>query len=103
MDRRSFGSGRALSSQGAKSFILGGLFALAGCGTAAQAPSSDSENAAATSAELTITDPSTPLSVTLPQAADPLTNGLAVPADAAQKGMWSSTFSWPLNGLHSVL
>jgi YVTN family beta-propeller protein len=79
------------------------LVAFAGCGTAAHSPSKEEEPVAATTAPLAITDPASALSVTLPQTADPLTTGLVVPADAPQKGAWSSTLSWPLNGLHSVL
>jgi YVTN family beta-propeller protein len=52
---------------------------------------------------LAIKDPATALAVTLPPSSDPLTAGLTVPADAPQKGMWSATQPWPLNGLHSVL
>jgi YVTN family beta-propeller protein len=103
MDRRSFGSGTALSSQWAKGLVLGSFFTLAGCGTAAHSAPDETESTASTSAQLAITDPATPLSVPLPQGADPITSGLTVPADAPQKGMWSTTLPWPLNGLHSVL
>jgi len=103
MDRRRFDSSRGLSSRGASSFVIASFLAVVGCGTAAQSTPSDSVSVAATSAELTTTDPSIPLAVPLPQGADPLTSGLVVPADAPQKGMWSTTLPWPLNGLHSVL
>ena len=43
------------------------------------------------------------LSVVLPQADDPLFQGLTIPADAATRGMWSATQPWPMNGLHAVL
>ena len=43
------------------------------------------------------------LSVVLPQVDDPLFQGLTIPTDAASKGMWSATQSWPMNGLHAVL
>ncbi len=38
--------------------------------------------------------------VTVPVKADPIMQGLTIPADAPTKGMWSSVKSWPLNGLH---
>jgi YVTN family beta-propeller protein len=43
------------------------------------------------------------LSVVLPQTNDPLFQNLTIPADAATKGLWSSTKAWPMNGLHAVL
>ncbi|MEP7050218.1 MAG: PA14 domain-containing protein [Pseudomonadota bacterium] len=105
MERRSIGSGTALSWQRARGLLCGSCIALAGCGNGAHSSRNESgnEDVVAVSAQLAITDPATPLGVTLPQTADPLTAGLLVPADAAQKGMWSSTLSWPLNGLHSVV
>ncbi|MEP7298575.1 MAG: AbfB domain-containing protein, partial [Burkholderiales bacterium] len=45
----------------------------------------------------------TELSVVLPQTADPLFDGLTIPADAATKGMWSATQPWPMNALHVAL
>lgn len=30
-------------------------------------------------------------------------NNLNIPADAAEKGMWSPSYDWPMNGLHSVV
>jgi hypothetical protein len=41
--------------------------------------------------------------VALPQINDPLLNNLAIPANAAIKGMWSGVHDWPLNGLHAAL
>lgn len=41
--------------------------------------------------------------VTVPAVADPLLQGLAIPADAPSKGMWSAVRSWPLNALHAAL
>ncbi len=43
------------------------------------------------------------LAVPLPRTKDPLLQGLVIPPDAALRGMWSTTLTWPLNGLHSVL
>lgn len=43
------------------------------------------------------------LSVVLPDVADPLFQGLTIPADAPTRGMWSATQAWPMNGLHAVL
>src|SRR3954464_14394845 len=102
MTSRSFGNGFALSSQRVKAVMLAGLAALTGCGTSAQSRNAE-DNVASSSALLAVTDPSIPLAVPLPQTADPLTAGLVVRADAPQKGQWSSTLPWPLNGLHSVL
>jgi hypothetical protein len=52
---------------------------------------------------LEVSDPGTPLAVTIPEVEDPLLANLVVAGDAAEKGMWSATQAWPLNGLHSVL
>ncbi|WP_022979551.1 AbfB domain-containing protein [Ideonella sp. B508-1] len=41
--------------------------------------------------------------VPVPVVADPLLNGLSIPADAAVHGMWSGVQNWPLNGLHYAL
>lgn len=41
--------------------------------------------------------------ITLTDNDDPLMANLTIPADAAVKGMWSATFPWPMNGLHSVV
>jgi len=43
------------------------------------------------------------LSVVLPQTNDPLFQDLTIPADAATRGLWSTTKPWPMNGLHAVL
>lgn len=43
------------------------------------------------------------LSVVIPNEADPLLQGLTIPADAPTRGMWSATQPWPMNGLHAVL
>jgi YVTN family beta-propeller protein len=58
---------------------------------------------AVAAAPLEVSDPSVALAVVLPRAMDPLFAGLAIPADAPSKGMWSATQAWPLNGLHSTL
>jgi hypothetical protein len=52
---------------------------------------------------LAVSDPATPLAVTIPEVEDPLLANLVVAADAPEKGMWSATQAWPLNGLHAVL
>ncbi len=41
--------------------------------------------------------------VTVPAQADPLLQGLSIPADAPTRGMWSSVKSWPLNALHAAV
>ncbi len=38
--------------------------------------------------------------VTVPIKADPMMQGLTIPADAPTKGMWSNVKSWPWNALH---
>lgn len=43
------------------------------------------------------------LSVPVPEVSDPLLDGLVIPADAAENGMWSSVMSWPLVSIHVVL
>jgi YVTN family beta-propeller protein len=46
---------------------------------------------------------STSLPIAIPRDADPLLQGLTIPADAPTRGMWSATQSWPLNGLHAAV
>jgi len=41
--------------------------------------------------------------VTVPAPADPLLQGLSIPADAPTRGMWSPVQSWPLNALHAAV
>jgi hypothetical protein len=77
------------------------LVAAAGCSEEGRSP--QAEPVARFTSALTVSDPSVPLAVSLPQTADPLTAGLTIPADAPTKGAWSAMQSWPLNGLHSVL
>src|SRR3954467_7139038 len=103
MAGRALDVGGALSSKLVKTAFLLSIGALGACGTNAPADSEAGESVGVSTAALAITDPTSPLAVSLPQATDPLTSGLAVPADAVQKGMWSVTQPWPLNGLHSVL
>ncbi|HYJ09224.1 MAG TPA: AbfB domain-containing protein, partial [Polyangiaceae bacterium] len=79
------------------------MLAASACGTGASSPPELEENLASATEMLAITDPATPLAVPVPATPDPLTAGLTVPADAPQRGMWSATQPWPLNGLHSVL
>ena len=45
----------------------------------------------------------TSLAVALPQTADPLFQGLTVPADAATRGMWGPVQAWPMNAIHAAL
>jgi len=103
MIRRFFGGGRALSAHAPKMMCLGGVLLLTACGQGGRSSSEVDENAGSSTLTLATTDPSVALAVQLPQTPDPLTSGLTVPADAPQKGMWSGTQPWPLNGLHSVL
>jgi hypothetical protein len=103
MKCRSIDNGISLSAHCLARVLLCSVLAISGCGTADRAPSGAEENVAAATAPLAVTDPATPLAVALPATVDPLTVGLVVPADAPQKGMWSTTQPWPLNGLHSVL
>ncbi|EUJ10021.1 cytochrome c peroxidase [Methylophilaceae bacterium 11] len=41
--------------------------------------------------------------VTVPISPDPIMQGLAIPADAPTRGMWSSVKSWPLNSIHAAV
>lgn len=41
--------------------------------------------------------------VTVSVKADPMMQGLNIPANAATQGMWSSVYNWPLNGLHTAI
>ncbi len=41
--------------------------------------------------------------VRIPTKVDPILQGLNIPADAATKGMWSSTIPWSINALHAIL
>lgn len=41
--------------------------------------------------------------VRVPDAVDPLFQGLAIPADAPTRGLWSGVQAWPLNALHAAL
>ena len=45
----------------------------------------------------------TSLAVALPQAADPMMDGLNIPADAATRGMWGAVQNWPMNAIHAAL
>jgi len=56
-----------------------------------------------TAQALIITDSAVALPILLPEPIDPAFDDLEIPEDAPTKGMWSDVFSWPLNGLHSVL
>jgi YVTN family beta-propeller protein len=95
--------GSALSFNLARAAMLVSSMVMLACGTSGSSGPESFETTQATTEALSITDPATPLAVSLPPSADPLTTGLTVPADAPQKGLWSATQPWPLNGLHSVL
>jgi YVTN family beta-propeller protein len=41
--------------------------------------------------------------ISIPKTTDPLMTNLNIPANAATTGMWSPTFSLPMNGLHLVV
>jgi hypothetical protein len=41
--------------------------------------------------------------VTIPVKADPMMQGLNIPANAATQGMWSGVYNWPFNGLHMAV
>jgi YVTN family beta-propeller protein len=102
-------SGRSVSTARIKPARRAFLFAAAAALFGSIACSSDEahrERSPTTrdlAAPLEPSDPNVTLPVVLPQQADPLLTGLTVPADAAVRGLWSSTKTWPLNGLHSVL
>src|SRR6476620_5188799 len=82
MKCRSIDNGIALSAPCLAHVLLCSVLALSACGTADHAPPVAEEHVDAATAPLAVTDPATPLAVTLPPAADPLTAGLVVPADA---------------------
>jgi YVTN family beta-propeller protein len=100
---REVGKCKRLSCTRALGACLVSLLGATACGTGAPAQPGIDESTASAAEMLAITDPASPLSVPLPQAPDPLTAELSVPADAPQRGVWSATQPWPLNGLHSVL
>ena len=41
--------------------------------------------------------------IRIPDAPDPLMTGLAIPASAPERGMWSAVHPWPLIAMHAVL
>jgi YVTN family beta-propeller protein len=77
------------------------LAALMSCGGDGNERSATGSSARAERARIQAA--TTTLAVALPQEADPLLQGLAIPADAPTRGMWSATQAWPMNGLHAVL
>jgi YVTN family beta-propeller protein len=99
---RAFDGWRSLSFKLAVVSVVG-MSALSACGTSAPSQPEIEASPGVYAEALAIKDPAIALAVALPQSNDPLTAGLTVPADAPQKGMWSATQPWPLNGLHSVL
>ncbi|HEY9068275.1 MAG TPA: hypothetical protein VIO33_25040, partial [Burkholderiaceae bacterium] len=80
--------------------VAAAMAALASCGGGDSEVASSSDGSLKQARSLSA---SNELSVVLPQSDDPLFQGLAIPADAASKGMWSATQAWPMNGLHAVL
>jgi YVTN family beta-propeller protein len=100
---REVGKRMALSFNLALAACFASSLAASGCGTSAASRPELDEGATSVTEALEIADPARPLSVPLAQTPDPLTVGLSIPADAPQRGMWSATHPWPLNGLHSVL
>lgn len=80
--------------------VAAAMTALASCGGGDTEVASSGDGSPKHAQALSAT---TELSVVLPQADDPLFQGLTIPADAAAKGMWSATQPWPMNGLHAVL
>jgi DNA-binding beta-propeller fold protein YncE len=53
------------------------------------------------SAQSLVTDAS--VWVSIPDRFDATLNNLNIPADAYSRGMWSSPFEWPMNGLHNMI
>ena len=51
----------------------------------------------------TIQAATTRLAVPITTPADPLLQGLAIPADAATRGMWGPVQTWPMNAIHMAL
>lgn len=41
--------------------------------------------------------------VAIPDTADPLLSGLSIPANAAEQGMWTRVFDWPLISIHAAV
>ncbi len=78
------------------------LASCGGSGDGGSAPTPGKADAAAEERSRILAANST-LAVQLPPVADPLLQGLTIPADAPTKGMWSATQPWPMNGLHAVL
>ena len=89
---------------------------LAGCGgsdraqPAATAPAGSATNNAVTTADgapqqraLAVTGGTTSLAVPVTEPADPLLQGLTIPADAPQRGMWSASQPWPMNAIHLIM
>jgi YVTN family beta-propeller protein len=89
-----------LTELGCRSLAWLGVFGAYAC---AGAPSSHTETEKNRDALVLPPDPELPLPITLPEVDDPLLAGLNVSVDAPSKGMWSTTQSWPINGLHAVL
>lgn len=48
-----------------------------------------------------VTDPNAWVRTDVPF--DPVMSNLNIPADAANVGMWSAPFDWPMNGLHNMI
>lgn len=83
----------------AQALVVPVLAALTACNSGEpQAASADSAQPTMRALAVTSTLP-----VRITQEADPMMDGLKIPADAATRGMWSATQPWPMNGLHAVL
>lgn len=83
---------------------LAALLLLASCG-GGSGPSPEATAAAITESgpRMRAQAAATSLAVPITAEADPLLANLAIPADAATRGMWSATQPWTMNGLHAAL
>jgi YVTN family beta-propeller protein len=79
------------------------LCALAACGNGHEDGSNSTSSSADSSAPVTKLAVTTSLEVPIKAVADPLLQGLNIPATAVTQGMWGATQPWPMNGLHAVL
>lgn len=74
----------------------------AGTKSTATATGAAASSSAATPTK-TIQAATTRLAVPVTTPADPLLQGLAIPADAATRGMWGPVQTWPMNAIHMAL
>ncbi len=82
--------------------MLVSLAALASCGGSSHDEAASAKATSADARARRLAAPTT-LAVPIPQDADPLMQGLTIPADAPTRGLWGATQPWPMNGLHAVL